>query len=58
MPVLDIHVSIACTGCEEYGLLGLFTRGSPLRILMIGTLTGAAVPSAVSMTLSKSWLFG
>jgi solute carrier family 25 phosphate transporter 3 len=26
---------------KEIGLLGLFTRGLPLRIVMIGTLTGA-----------------
>jgi solute carrier family 25 (mitochondrial phosphate transporter), member 3 len=26
---------------KNLGLLGLFTRGLPLRILMVGTLTGA-----------------
>ncbi|KAF3435308.1 hypothetical protein FNV43_RR22395 [Rhamnella rubrinervis] len=28
------------SGCKEDGFAGLFTRGLPLRILMIGTLTG------------------
>jgi len=39
-----LHCLLTClgfTGCEENWVVGLFTRGLPLRIVMIGTLTGA-----------------
>ncbi|KAG0494609.1 hypothetical protein HPP92_005603 [Vanilla planifolia] len=34
-------VSLYLEAVKKLGLLGLFTRGLPLRIAMIGTLTGA-----------------
>jgi solute carrier family 25 phosphate transporter 3 len=34
-------LSLNLQAVKQIGVLGLFTRGLPLRIVMIGTLTGA-----------------
>ncbi|THF97296.1 hypothetical protein TEA_013051 [Camellia sinensis var. sinensis] len=40
-PPMDNHWICNPTAVKKIGVLGLFTRGLPLRIVMIGTLTGA-----------------
>jgi hypothetical protein len=41
LTILKLYLCLVLQAVKKLGVWGLFTRGLPLRIVMIGTLTGA-----------------